>query len=150
MAVPSARAFPDTGNGSRAFTITEIVIAMFVLAVFLLPLIRHFTSVRRVSLAARDAVIVNSFQSSCVDEIRLAGYRSILPPPGATLTRILQKYEGDRIFNRLPIQTKISIRPAAEPRMATIEIESFFKFPGAPDDAPKRRVSLRGYVFDDP
>lgn len=142
---------PDGWGGSPGgFTIIEIVIAMFVLAVFLLPLMQHFTRARRVSLAARDSVIVNSFQTSCVDELRLVGFDALLEETGATRTRILEKYAGERTINQLPIQTSITINRGTEPKIATIDVETSFRLPGTPDSAPKRKVVLRGFAFAEP
>lgn len=128
----------------------EIAIAMFVLAVFLLPLMQHFVRTRRVSLAARDAVIVNSYQASCLGEISLLDYDDLSSVSGATFTRVLKKYAGEKIVNNLSIQTSINIGKSTEPRMLTIDVRSRFRFPGSADTHPMRNVSMRGYVFPKP
>jgi len=133
------------------FTIVEIVIAMFVLAVFLLPLIQHFTQTRRISLAARDAVIVNSFQNSCLGELCQADYQDLLSENGATLSKILDKYSGNKTVNKLTISsTNISINRCYTPEMLVLEVESEFRIPGSPGTTPKRKVRMRNYVFPSP
>jgi len=133
------------------FTIVEIVIAMFVLAVFLLPLMQHFTQARKISLAARDAVIVNSFQTSCLGELCQVEYQDLLSENGATLSIILEKYSGNKTVNNLAISsTKISIGQCHTPEMLVIDVESEFRLPGSPDSTPKRKVRMRNYVFPGP
>ncbi|MFZ2960927.1 MAG: prepilin-type N-terminal cleavage/methylation domain-containing protein [Candidatus Ozemobacteraceae bacterium] len=149
MVLPKiSKGFPGKKN-SVGFTIIEMVIAMFILAVFLLPLMQHFTRTRRVSLAARDAVIVNSFQASCVDELRLVGYKDLLSK--ATSSRLIQeKYSGEKRINKLNIQTIIEINKGTEPKLVTIDVKSTFRLPGSGENVPKRKVSMRGFAYAEP
>jgi len=135
---------------SSGFTMVEIAIAMFVLAVFLLPLMQHFVRTRRVSLAARDAVIVNSYQASCLGELSLLDYDDLSSLSGATFTRVIKKYTGEKLVNNLNIQTSINISSSTETIMLTIDVRSRFRFPGSTDRQSMRSVSLRGYVFPKP
>lgn len=128
----------------------EIAIAMFVLAVFLLPLMQHFVRTRRVSLAARDAVIVNSYQASCLGELSLLDYDDLASSSGATFTRVIKKYTGEKVVNNLSIQTSINISSSTEARMLTIDVKSRFRFPGSTDQKSMRNVGMRGYVFPKP
>lgn len=128
----------------------EIAIAMFVLAVFLLPLMQHFVRTRRVSLAARDAVIVNSYQASCLGELSLLDYDELSSLSGATFTRVIKKYTGEKLVNNLSIQTSINISSSTETIMLTIDVRSRFRFPGSTDRQSMRNVSMRGYVFPKP
>lgn len=123
---------------------------MFILAVFLLPLMQHFIHVRRISLAARDAVIVNSFQTSCIGEIRTVDYDALSAQNSATLSRIIEKYSGEKTINQVNIQTAISIKKQSDSKMITIEVESAFRLPGISDSAPKRKVRLRSFAFPKP
>jgi prepilin-type N-terminal cleavage/methylation domain-containing protein len=134
----------------RGFTMVEIAIAMFVLAVFLLPLMQHFVRTRRVSLAARDAVIVNSYQASCLGELSLLDYDDLASSSGATFTRVIKKYTGEKVVNNLSIQTSINISSSTEARMLTIDVKSRFRFPGSTDQKSMRNVGMRGYVFPKP
>lgn len=135
---------------SAGFTIVEIVIAMFILAVFLLPLMQHFVRVRRVSLAARDAVIVNSFQTSCIGEIRMVDYNALSSQNSATLSRIIDKYSGEKTINQVNIQTAISIRKQDDSNLIAIDVESAFRLPGVSNNAPRRKVRLRSFAFPKP
>ncbi|HNW36347.1 MAG TPA: prepilin-type N-terminal cleavage/methylation domain-containing protein, partial [Candidatus Ozemobacteraceae bacterium] len=135
---------------AAGFTIVEIVIAMFILAVFLLPLMQHFVRARRVSLAARDAVIANSFQTSCLGELRLVDYNDLLNPTGATCSRVLERYSGDKTVDNLTIQTDVAINEGVEAKMLTIDVKSEFRFPGSPEGHAKRKICMRGYVFPKP
>lgn len=128
----------------------EVAIAMFVLAVFLLPLMQHFIKTRRVSLAARDAVIVNSYQTSCLGELCLLGYDDLTAGYGATFTRVLKKYTGDKTVNNLNIQTSIKISKSPEAGMLSIDVTSRFHFPGSTGEQKMRKVSMRGYAFPKP
>jgi len=130
------------------FTMIEIAIAMFILAVFLLPLMQHFVRTRRVSLAARDAVIVNSFQTSCIGELCLLDYND-LSSTGATFTRVLKRYSGKKRINNLDIETRVGINKSVELNMITIDVRSGFRFPGSGDKA-RREVCIRGYAFPKP
>jgi prepilin-type N-terminal cleavage/methylation domain-containing protein len=133
------------------FTIVEIVITMFVLAVFLLPLLQHFTHTRRLSLAARDTVIVNSFQTSCLGELCQVDYKELLLGNGATLSKIINKYSGNKTVNKLTISaTTVSIQKCPTSEMIVIEIESGIRLPGAPDSVPKRKIGMRNYIFARP
>lgn len=131
------------------FTLIEIAIALFVLAVFLLPLTQHFVRTRRVSLAARDAVIVNSFQTSCVGELRMLDYDDLSSESGATFSSILKRYCGDKVVNNLNIQTRVNISRSAEAKMLMIDVKSEFRFPGSADEVV-RKVGMRGYAFPKP
>ncbi|MBU1108956.1 MAG: prepilin-type N-terminal cleavage/methylation domain-containing protein [Candidatus Riflebacteria bacterium] len=131
------------------FTMIEIAIAMIILAVFLLPLTQHFVRTRRVSLAARDAVIVNSHQTSCIGEFCQLDYRDLSSATGATFTRVLKKYAGKKIINNLDIETRIDINEIVEARMISIDVKSEFRFPGS-DDQVRREVCMRGYAFPKP
>ncbi|PKL46066.1 MAG: hypothetical protein CVV42_17825 [Candidatus Riflebacteria bacterium HGW-Riflebacteria-2] len=141
-----------TANDKKpsGFTMVEIAIAMFVLAVFLLPLMQHFVRTRRVSLAARDAVIVNSYQASCLGELSLLDYDELSSLSGATFTRVIKKYTGEKLVNNLSIQTSINISSSTETIMLTIDVRSRFRFPGSTDRQSMRNVSMRGYVFPKP
>ncbi len=134
----------------RGFTIVEIVIAMFVLAVFLLPLMQHFISARRVSLAARDTVIVNSFQTACVGELRRIEYNDLASGKGATLSEILKRYSGGKTVGNLDIQTSVEINRCVRARMLTIDVSSEFRFPGTNETQGKRKIGLRGFAFPKP
>ncbi|HAE38372.1 MAG TPA: hypothetical protein DCG57_07010 [Candidatus Riflebacteria bacterium] len=136
-------------NKFAGFTLIEIAIALFILAVFLLPLTQHFVRTRRVSLAARDAVIVNSFQTSCVGELRMLDYNDLLSESGATFSSILKKYCGGKVVNNLNIATRVNISRCAEVKMLMIDVKSEFRFPGSADEVV-RKVGMRGYVFPKP
>lgn len=132
---------------NTGFTMVEVAIAMFILGVFLLPLMQHFVHTRRVSLAARDAVIVNSFQTSCIGELRMVNFDELLSMQGPALLNVLNKYSGARVVNNLNIETCIDINKCTGTQMLVIDVNSEFRFPGSPDGQLKRKVSMRGYVF---
>lgn len=137
-------------RSSAGFTIIEIVIAMLILAIFLLPLMQHFIRARRVSLAARDAVIVNSFQTSCLGELRLVDYNELYSSSGATFSGILERYSGEKTVNNLQILTTIAINKGVAANMLTIDVQSEFRFPGSSDAQAKRMICMRGYAFPRP
>jgi len=125
----------------------EVAIAMFILGVFLLPLMQHFIHTRRVSLAARDAVIVNSFQTSCIGELRMVDYNELASMQGQAFLNVSNKYSGAKVVNNLNIETRIEINKCTDTQMLTIDVNSEFRFPGSPDGQLKRKVTMRGYVF---
>lgn len=125
----------------------EVAIAMFILGVFLLPLMQHFIHTRRVSLVARDAVIVNSFQTSCIGELRMVDYNELASMQGQAFLNVSNKYSGAKVVNNLNIETRIEINKCTDTQMLTIDVNSEFRFPGSPDGQLKRKVTMRGYVF---
>lgn len=131
------------------FTMVEIVIAMMVLGVFLLPLMQHFIQNRRFSLAARDSIIVNSHQTSCIEELRSLDYKDLSLEKGATFTRIIKKYSGKKVINRLNINTKIEIVRSKKIKMTIINIKSKFDFLRRKKNK-EREISMRGYAFPTP
>ncbi len=132
---------------NTGFTMVEVAIAMFILGVFLLPLMQHFVHTRRVSLAARDAVIVNSFQTSCIGELRMVAYDELSAMQGQAFFNVLNKYSGARIVNNLNIESCIEINTCSDTQMLMIDVNSEFRFPGSPEGQVKRKVTMRGYVF---
>lgn len=144
----NSRDFLSDKKKIAGFTMIEIAIAMFILAVYLMPLMQHFVFTRRVSLAARDAVIVNSFQTSCIGELCLLDYAD-LSSKGATFTLVLKKYSGNKRVNNLDIKTQVGINENVELKMITIDVRSEFRFPGSGDQA-RREVCIRGYAFPKP
>lgn len=135
---------------SKGFTIVEIVIALFILAVFLIPLMQYFVRTRRVSIAAKDSIIVSSFQTSCMAELRQIEYDDLKLGQGATFSRVIKNYSDEKRFNGLDIKTAINFKGNDKIPMIEIDISSEFRFPGAPKTDPKRKVGMRGFVFPKP
>lgn len=134
----------------RGFTLVELVVAMIVLAVLLLPLVRHFVSTRRVSIAARDAVVANSQLLSCLADFQAMRFDEIANATNATFTKVFQRWDGDRTVGSVTYHMAVNVSAGADPRYRLIDVETQFRMPGAPANAPKRKMSVKGFAYAPP
>ncbi len=138
------------GSRCRGFTLVELVVAMIVLAVLLLPLVRHFVSTRRVSIAARDAVVANSQLLSCLADFQAMRFDEIANATNATFTKVFQRWDGDRTVGSVTYHMSVNVIAGADPRYRLIDVETQFRMPGAPANAPKRKMSIKGFAYAPP
>lgn len=134
----------------RGFTLVELVVAMIVLAVLLLPLVRHFVSTRRVSIAARDAVVANSQLLSCLADFQAMRFDEIANASNATFTKVFQRWDGDRMVGSVTYHMAVNVSAGTDPRYRLIDVETQFRMPGAPANAPKRKMSIKGFTYAPP
>jgi len=134
----------------RAFTLVELVVAMIVLAVLLMPLVKHFVSNRRVSIAARDSVVANAQLLSCLADFQAMRFDEIADSSNATFTKVFQRWDGDRNVGSVTYHMVVNVNAGADPRYRLIDIETQFRMPGAPSTAPKRKMNIKGFAYAPP
>lgn len=122
---------------------TEVVIGLFVLAVFLTPLLRNFTAVRRFSLAARDTVTATALALSCLAELRGLPYAALRPDHPDLLAR-MRPYAATRVGNVAYRTLLTGIEEALPGRVKVLHLQVEFTLPGEPN-AP-RSLPMRGFV----
>jgi prepilin-type N-terminal cleavage/methylation domain-containing protein len=132
----------------RGFSLIEITLALFVVGIFLLPLLQQFTSVKRYSIGARDTVIATTLLQSRLALLQSLEYHDLVSdPPGATFARALQPFpEREKIGNTV-YETLIDIATGSDNSMKVIELETSFRMPGSGEG--ERFLTLKGFVFDD-
>lgn len=141
-----ARKTGSTGG----FTLAELVVAMLVLSVLLLPLVKHFVSSRRVSIAARDAVVANAQLLSCIADFQAMRFDEIANASNATFTKVFQRWDGDRTVGSVTYHMAVNVSAGADSRYRLIDVETQFRMPGAPSTAPKRKMTLKGFTYAPP
>lgn len=130
----------DTG-----FSFTEFVIAIFVLAVFLTPLLRNFTTVRRFSLAARDTVAATSLALSCLGDLRTLPFGD-LRANGPEVQARMRAFAATRLG---PMTYRTTLDGIDEPvpgRVKMIRLTIGFTLPG---ETTVRTLSMRGFAHAD-
>jgi prepilin-type N-terminal cleavage/methylation domain-containing protein len=146
--------FMNTGTDRmapwRGFTLVELVVAMIILAVLLMPLVKHFVSTRRVSIAARDSVVANAQLLSCMADFQAMRVDEIANVSNATFTKVFQRWDGDRTVGSVTYHMVVNVNAGADPRYRLIEVETQFRMPGAPSSAPKRKMTIKGFTYAPP
>ncbi|HOT28778.1 MAG TPA: prepilin-type N-terminal cleavage/methylation domain-containing protein [Candidatus Ozemobacteraceae bacterium] len=132
----------------RGFSFVEVLVAILVLSCFLLPLTRHITHVRRISLGARDSVMANTLLASCLADFRSVPFDDLGNPDSATYTRILDRYRGVQIVGQFICEINITIQPGSDHRIKVISLDSTFRMPGI--QVAQRALELKGFMVAPP
>ncbi len=137
-------------NVRKGFSFVEVLVALLALACFLFPLTKLITNVRRISLGARDSVMANSLLSSCLADFRSVPFDELGDLNSATYTRILDRYRGVQVVGPFICETSIEIQPGSDQRIKVISLDTAFKMPGIDNAAPRRALSLKGFMVAPP
>lgn len=134
----------------KGFSFVEVLVAIIVLACFLLPLTRHITNVRRISLGARDSVMANTLLSSCLADFRSVPFDDLGDLENATFTRILDRYRGVQIVGPFICEINIDVHPGSDRRIKVIALDTTFRMPGIDSSGGQRSLELKGFMIAPP
>jgi len=150
LRIAGSRSFASNMSFRKGFSFVEVLIALLALACFIFPLTKLITSVRRISLGARDSVIANSLLSSCLADFRSVPFDNLGDLASASYTQVLTKYQGDQVVGPFTCKINIEIQPDPDPRVKIITLDAAFSLPGIDDSAPHRSLSLKGFMIEPP
>lgn len=119
------------------------MIALFVLACFFIPLFRHFTSVRMMSLAARDSVMANSLLLTLMGKLQSVRFDAL-----SNEHPVAQAIAGrTHVMGRVEYTVQVNIDFGKDRRIKVIDLTAEFRIPGVSKDLGKRSLRMRSFVF---
>ncbi len=127
------------------FSLVEIMIGLVVLAIFFLPLVRNFTGIKRVSLAARDTVIATSRALSLLGRLKTLPFSRIDPSdPG--FSGILQE-EKTKVTGGSTFTADARVETREGGKVKVLEVVLTFNIPGVQQSDARRTLRIKDFVY---